>query len=45
MFGITQPSQLKSANPKLFFCKNPQKIIEDLYLFTNKSEIYILCAI
>ena len=28
-----------------YFLENLQKIIEDLYLFTEKSEICILCII
>ena len=31
----------KSNDPKLFFQENLQKIIEDLHLFTEKSEICI----
>ena len=31
----------KGTNPKLFFYENLQKIIEDLHLFTEKSEICI----
>ena len=37
---LTVPA--KTNNPELFFCKNLQKIIEDLY--TKTSEICIFCA-
>ena len=45
MFAITRPFLLKSTEPKLFFRENLQKIIEDLYLFTKKSEIFIFCVV
>ena len=45
MFVFTWPSLLKSTNPNLFLCEDLQKIIKDLYFFTEKSDNYILCAI
>ena len=45
MFAATRLSLLKSTNPKLFFGKIIQKIIEDLYLFTERLGICIFCAI
>ena len=35
----------KKYQPETFFRENLQKIIEDLYLFTEKSETCIFCAI
>ena len=43
--GVTRPSLLKSIDTKPFFRKILQKIIEDLYLSTKKSEICIFFAI
>ena len=45
MFAVTRPSLLKSTDPKPIFRENLQKIIEDLHLFTENSEICIFCAI
>ena len=45
MFAVTRPSVLKCINSKYFFRENLQKIIEDLYLLTKKSEICIFSAI
>ena len=42
---LPKPSLLKSADPKPFFARIYKKNIEDLYLFTEKSEICISCAI
>ena len=44
MFALSLPSLLKSTDPKLFG-ENLQKIMEHLYLFTEKSGISIFCAI
>ena len=35
----------KKYPPWTFFLENLQKIMEDLHLFTKKSEIWIFCAI
>ena len=45
MFVVNQPSLLKSTDPKLFFARIHKKMIEDLYLFSKKSDICMFCAI
>ena len=45
MFAVTRPSLLKSTKPKLFLRQNLQKIIEDLQLFTEKSDIFNFCPV
>ena len=42
---VTQTVPAKKWNPKPFFARIYKKNIEDLYLFTEKSEICISSAI
>ena len=40
MFAVTRPSLLKSTDPKFFFRKNLQKIMEDLLIKLQKISLH-----
>ena len=43
MFAVTRPSLLKSTDPKLSFCENLQKIIEDIFAYRKVRNVHLLC--
>ena len=45
MFAVTRPLPAKSTDAKHFFVGIYKNIIEDPYLFTEKSQIFIFRAI